>query len=70
MRTADQIAELIVERLGAGGASQLILLVAVRKALNTTPFKGDLSAAVTSALRRLVDAGSVRQDDGVYSLAG
>ncbi len=68
MRTADLISELILERLGSGDASHLILLVAVRKALNTRPFKGDLSTAVGSALRRLVDAGTVTHDDGIYSV--
>ena len=68
MRTAELIADLILQRLNAGGASQLILLVSVRKALNSTPVKGDLSAAVSSALRRLVDAGSVIHDDGIYAL--
>jgi len=68
MRTADLISELIVDRLGAGGASHLILLVAVRRALNATPFKGDLSAAVGSALRRLVQTGAVCHVEGIYSL--
>jgi len=68
MRTADLIEGLIVERLGTGDASHLILLVSVRRALNTTPFKGDLSSAVASALRRLVDVGSILHDDGIYSL--
>jgi hypothetical protein len=70
VRTAELIADLIVQRLGNGGASHLILLVSVRKGLNSTPVRGDLSAAVASALRRLVEAGSVTDDDGVYSLAG
>jgi hypothetical protein len=70
MRASDMISELIVERLGTGDASHLILLVAVRRALNTRPFKGDLSVAVGSALRRLVDSGAINHFDGIYSLVG
>jgi hypothetical protein len=68
MRTSDMIAEMIVERLGTGDASHLIILVSVRKALNAKPFKGDLSTAVGSALRRLVDAGTINNYEGIYSL--
>ena len=68
MRTAELIEDLILERLGSGDASHLILLVSVRRALNDRPFKGDLSTVVASALRRLVDDGSVTNDDGIYAL--
>ena len=68
MSTADLIADLVLERLGSGDASHLILLVSVRKALNMRPIKGDLSTAVTSALQRLVDNGSVTHEEGIYSL--
>jgi len=69
MRTSNMIADLVLERLGVGDASHLILIVSVRKALNSAPFKGDLSDAIAYALRRLVDAGTVVHVEGIYSLS-
>ena len=68
MHTSNMIADLVLERLGIGDASHLILIVSVRKALKSTPFKGDLSDAITYALRRLVGAGTVAHVEGIYSL--
>jgi hypothetical protein len=68
MRTSNMIADLVLERLGVGDASHLILIVSVRKALNSTPFKGDLSDAIAYALRRLVGAGTVPHRGYLFSL--
>jgi hypothetical protein len=65
----DRIKRLVLDQLAGGEKRLLVLLVAVRRSLNsTTPFKGDLSEAVGSALRKLVASRTVIETGGVYSL--
>ena len=72
MASSMQINALIVAQLARGEKRILGLIVTVRKALaydGGGGVKGDLSAMVKSALRRLVAAGTVVDVDGMYSLA-
>ena len=66
---STSIAPLIIEKLGEGEKRSLSLVVAIRKSLGRSAFiKGDLSSVVNTALRKLVTAGKVVENDGVYSL--
>ena len=71
MRTTTvQISDLVLDQLARGEMRVLVLVVAVRKALGSTGhYKGDLTAAVTSALRKLVHVKAVVDEGGAYSLA-
>ena len=65
----ERIDRLVLAQLAHREMRLLTLTVSVRKALTgSPPFKGDLSRAVTLALRRLVATRSVLENDGVYSL--
>ena len=62
--------QLILDELATGDKRVLSLTVSIRKVLNRTgPVKGNLNAMITSALRKLVAAGTIVDADGVYSLA-
>ncbi len=66
---APSIDQLILDRLAQGETRLLSLIVAIRRA--QAPYKGikgDLSATVKSALRKLISRNIVADDDGVYSL--
>ncbi|MBC8107331.1 MAG: hypothetical protein H7Z14_12130 [Anaerolineae bacterium] len=68
--SASRINELILSQLAVGEKQVLSLVVAVRKALSRSEAaKGDLTAMVKSALRRLVASKEVIDVDGMYSLA-
>jgi hypothetical protein len=71
MRTTSvEISQLVLDQLSRGEMRLLVLVVGVRKALDVKKyFKGDLSAAVSTALRKLVLLKSVVDDDGAFSLA-
>jgi len=71
MRTTPlQIKHMVLDQLGLGEMRPLVLLVAVRKAIDvSSSFSGDLSATVSVALRQLVTSNAVVDDDGVYSLS-
>ena len=63
------IDEMILAQLAGGDRRILSLVVSIRNVLNRSgSVKGDLSAMVKSALRKLVAAGQVVDVDGVYSL--
>ena len=64
----DRIERLILDQLSRREMRLLALLVSLRKALNGTPFKGDLGRAVNAALRRLIASGTVQDTGGVFSL--
>jgi hypothetical protein len=67
---STSIAPLILEKLGEGEKRSLTLVVAIRRSLGKSAFlKGDLSAVVNSALRKLIASKKVIEVDGVYSLA-
>lgn len=67
---AYQVEQLIVKELAGGEMRVLSLTVAVRRAIHRTRvFKGDLSATVRTALRKLVASRQVVESDGMYSLA-
>ena len=67
---STSITPLILEKLGEGEKRSLTLVVAIRRSLGKSAFlKGDLSAVVNTALRKLVAAKKVIEVDGVYSLA-
>jgi len=67
--SSKRIEGLILEQLSQHEMRVLTLLVAVRKSLSgPAPFKGDLSDAVASALRRLVASRSIIETGGVFSL--
>lgn len=69
MTTKQHICQLILDQLGEGDMGRLALLVGTRRALAGPPhFKGDLSAAVNSALRTLVASNEVVDIDGTYAL--
>ena len=69
MGTPERIDGVILKQLARGEMRLLILLVSVRKALaGSAPFKGDLSKAVNTALRRLIASRTVTDTEGVYSL--
>ena len=70
MATPQAIQALILEQLAAREMEILSLVVAIRKALSRSEnIKGDLSAIVKAALKRLVAAKEVVDDDGRYSLS-
>jgi len=61
---------MILDQLRLGERRVLSLTVAIRGLLSGSDgSKGDLSASVKSALRRLVVSGAVVDVDGMYSLA-
>ena len=63
------VMRVVLERLVQHEHRFLALLVAVRKGFKPGEYaKGDLGAAVKSALRSLEAAGKVVNADGVYSL--
>ncbi len=65
-----RISQLILDELAHGEMRLLVLVVAIRKGLDRSEgIKGDLSAAVKSALRKLVAAKAVTDVEGVYGLA-
>ena len=65
----DTLRRLILEQLGNGEMRLLTLLVAIRKTFGPPAhFKGDLSAVVKSALRKLEASHVVVNTDGVYTL--
>jgi hypothetical protein len=67
---STSITPLILEKLGEGEKRSLSLVVSIRKSLGQSAFlKGDLSAVVNSALRKLIASKQVIEVDGVYSLA-
>jgi hypothetical protein len=67
--TGVQINQLVLDQLARGEMRLLTLVVAVRKALGATAFyKGDLSAAVSAVLRKLVCSKTVTDNQGVFSL--
>ncbi len=67
--TATLINDLIIERLTTSELRLLALTVSVRKGLSeTTMVRGDLSATVRAALRRLEFSERVVETDGVYAL--
>lgn len=66
---ALRINQMILDQLAVSERRILSLIVAVRKSLQTSDvFKGDLTAAVESALRRLVASQRVVEVGGIYSL--
>ena len=69
MADSIQISSLIVDQLSGGEREVLSLIVAVRRALGSEIVKGDLSARVRSALRKLVASEAVVDVDGRYSLS-
>jgi hypothetical protein len=67
---STSIAPLIIEKLAEGEKRSLTLVVSIRRSLGKSAFlKGDLSAVVNSALRKLIASKKVIEVDGVYSLA-
>jgi hypothetical protein len=66
----NSINRLILDELAHGEMRSHRLVVAVRKAIRTwpVPFKGNLSAAVNTALRGLVNSKAIRDTDGTYTL--
>jgi len=65
----DTLRRLILDQLGHGEMRLLTLLVAIRKTFGPPAyFKGDLSAVVKSALRKLEASKIVVNTDGVYTL--
>jgi hypothetical protein len=65
-----RISDLVVDQLSRREMRLLSLVVAVRKGLTTSEgFKGDLTVSVKTALRELVAAQTVVDEDGIYSLA-
>ena len=70
MTIPNQIQSLIVNHLSEREMGALSLVVAIRRNLSgSANVKGDLSANVKSALKSLVAAKTVVDDDGRYSLA-
>ena len=70
MATPDVIQALILEQLGRREMQILGLVVSIRRTLSQTEnTKGDLSAIVKAALKRLVACNAVVDDDGRYSLS-
>jgi hypothetical protein len=64
------ITDLVLRQLRLREMRVLSLVVAVRKnLLPTEVFKGDLTAAVKSALRKLVAEQIVMEEDGTFTLA-
>jgi hypothetical protein len=67
---AARVRDLILEQLSHREMRLLSLVVAIRKGLSGTEgFKGDLSAAVKSALRTLVLSKDVVDVGGLYARA-
>ena len=65
-----RIGELVVEQLKTHPEMRVLsLVVAIRKRLGDSPWKGDLTTAVNSALRTLICSKTVVQVEGMYSLA-
>jgi hypothetical protein len=65
-----RISDMILSQLARGERRLLSLVVAIRGGLNESgAVKGDLSATVKSALRKLIASGAVLDVDGVYSLS-
>lgn len=65
-----EINELILEHLSRREMRLLSLVVAIRKGfVISNGFKGDLTAAVKSALRKLVASKTVVDVEGMYSLS-
>jgi hypothetical protein len=60
--------QLILNKLAMGEMRLLVLVVNIRKSLGPCTIRGDLSAKVRSALRRLIALKCVVDSDGVYSL--
>jgi hypothetical protein len=68
--SASRINQLILDQLAVSEKQVLSLVVAVRKSLDRSEAaKGDLTAMVKSALRRLIASKEVIDVDGMYSLA-
>lgn len=69
MRTScGAIHQSILKQLAQQEMRLLSLVVAVRKTISTRMFKGDLSEAVSVALRQLIVANRIHETDGVFSL--
>ena len=70
MRTVKLlIHQLIIDQLALGEMRMLVLVVALRKTLGQSGYiKGDLSAVVSVALRKLVATKVVKDCEGTYSL--
>jgi hypothetical protein len=69
MASPAEIQSLIVDQLAAREMEILSLVVAVRRTLNRSgSTKGDLSAMVKSALKKLVASNAIVETDGRYSL--
>jgi len=69
MLTIDRFRIVILSVLAMGEKRLLSLVVAVRKQLQRNEiYRGDLTSAVKTTLRRLVANGEVREVDGIYSL--
>jgi hypothetical protein len=65
----DTLRRLILDQLAHGEMRLLTLLVAIRKTFGPPAhFKGDLSAVVKAALRKLEASKMVVNTDGVYTL--
>ena len=70
MASSETIDALILEQLGRREMEILSLVVAVRRTLSREGnTKGDLSAMVKAALKRLVARKAVVDADGRYSLS-
>ena len=70
MATPQAIQALILEQLAAREMEILSLVVAIRRTLSRSEnTKGDLSAIVKAALKRLVACKAIVDDDGRYSLS-
>jgi hypothetical protein len=69
MRTpSDTLSQLILKQLAGGEMRLLSLVVGIRRSLQGSVVKGDLSARVQGVLRTLIASKSVINEDGVYSL--
>ena len=70
MTSPAEIQSLIVNQLAAREMEILSLVVAIRRTLNRSgSTKGDLSAMVKSALKKLVASNAIVETDGRYSLS-
>ena len=68
--STEQLSQLIIEHLEANPEMRILaLVVAMRRRLGKTPWKGDLSTSVLLALRKLICARIVVQTEEMYSLA-
>ena len=67
---ASRVSQLVLDQLASGERRVLSLVVAIGKVLSREgSFRGDLTGMVKSALRALVEAGTIVDADGWYSLA-